>query len=157
MDFGGLFFGDGGDMAGLTGHSGGMFINTLVIMWRFAVAIGAVDLIFPVQVSRTDRGCASFNLVGFSLVAGDALEVVLAHMYINAGRREVQAFIQIAVFYGIAAATLKMTAAAICSRGASHALCHRRQVNAIGRIAASAFLVGAGAIVAYQAVNIFLV
>ena len=64
----------------------------------------------------------------FCFVAIDALEVIPPHVNINIFGREVEAFIQVAVLDGIAAAAVEVATAAIFARGSAYTLgCHGDQ------------------------------
>ena len=89
-------------------------------------------------------------------ILADALEAVFAHMNIDAGGGEIEAFIQIAMLNGVAAAAFEVTAAAVFAGRAGDALGHYCQVNTFSRIAAFALGVGAAVVVANQAVDILL-
>ena len=116
-------------MAGRAGHCSRVIIQALVIMGGFAVAIGAVDL---VGVIHTHRNRAPLYLMVFCLVAGDTLKVQFAHMNVNTFGGEVEAFVHIAMFNGVAAAAFEVARAAVLAGGGGYALRGGCQVNPFG-------------------------
>jgi hypothetical protein len=91
----------------------------------------------------------------FGAMAVDALHVVLAHVDIDAFAREQQGLIHVAVFHGIAAAALEVTAAAVLAMRPADAACHGQQVDRfVWHARAAEFLqVGATSVMAHQAVD----
>lgn len=93
----------------------------------------------------------------FGLVAVSAQEVVLAHVNIDVFRWEVECLIQVTVFYRVAATTFEVTAAAIFAGRGTHALGYTKEINFFDRESRSPFDIQARIIMAYQAIDSFLV
>lgn len=104
------------------------------------------------------RGASSGDFVrlgGMALLAGKA---EFAHVHIHLPGRIRQDAGHIPMLHVIAPAAVPMTAAAVGARGHSHVLCDFQQIHRFVRVSAvvSFFLaVGAGGIMADQAVDIF--
>jgi hypothetical protein len=119
----------------------------------FGVAIRAGNLVFTVQRNR--NGPAT-DIVILRLVAVDTLEIVPAHMDIQAGGGEIQGLVHVAMFDGVPTAPVEMACAAVLTGRPAHAFCRLQEIHTLYRYAAAPFNVTAGLIVASQAVYILL-
>lgn len=115
------------DVTGLAGDRIQVDRNALVIMDSFAMAVCAGDLVLVVDANRNR---VPFDLVILGLVAVNAQEVMTAHVNIHIFRREEKAAVQVAVFDGVSAATVKVTTAAIGPGGRAYTLGDGCQIHA---------------------------
>ena len=150
---GGVVHGKAGDVAGLAGHRLQVGIDALIFVGGVAVAVGAGHLLIGGDDVVIRQQAAQDDVV-FAPVAVGADQVLAAHVHIQALRREVQGFIQVAVLDAVAAAAVEVAGAAVLARGGAHALGGRRQVNALGGVAKITLAISCRIGVADQAVHV---
>ncbi len=151
-------------MAGLAGDPGGVVIELgifhmrLVVMARpaaGAIAVGTAGNGDGPAVAGCRRIAAAADCVLVGAVAGGAGEVepVGVHMHVDENVGLNQARIEVAVLDGRPAAALEMAGAAGGAAGRADIL---RDLFEVGRAPVRILVVGAGGVVADQAVDIFL-
>jgi len=149
------FLGEIGDVTGLAGNPRDMGIQARLLVRRCLVAVLATDMVLA--TGGDDHRLAG-DLVVFGLMALLALEVVALHCHVDVNfvlgvfhRR-----IEVAMFYGIATAAEEVAAAAVLPVGCADVAGDVHQVDGfIGMSGAGGgLLVGAGGIVADQAVDV---
>ena len=94
------------------------------------MAVGAFQSVLTVGGYRNH---VAFHQMIFCLMAVYTLKVITSHVNVYVFSGIEQTAVQIAMFYCIAAAAVKMAAAAVVAGGCAHALRHGHQIHAIGR------------------------
>ena len=110
----------------------GLVEYALILVLDCVMTIGAGDLFIRVDDVIVCNH-TTLDLVVCCLVAIGALEVETPHVHIQVFSREVQAFIQIAMFDAVAASTVEVTFATVVASGFAHALGSSYQVDPFGR------------------------
>ena len=121
VDLGRIFDGGCRNVTGLASDTGHVQIDPFIRMEVGRVTIGAGHLFLGRDLIIIGQQ-ASLDLVGRRLVTVGAEEIVLAHVNIQVGRREVETLIQVTMFDAIAAAAVEVTFATVVTRGGTDTL-----------------------------------
>jgi hypothetical protein len=130
-----------------------MGVDSVILMEVLSMAVCAVDLIGIIQA---DGDGSAHDVVVLSLMAVRTQEIVLSHVDIDGGRREVEGFIQVTVLDSIATPAVEVAGTAVLACRLSHTAGDFQEIHTLDRDPGIAFHISACVVMANQAVNILL-